>query len=865
MKHGFFWTRLMAVVCALTLVLSMITAAQAASYPYDAASMDDVNLRSRANTNSTILKKIKAGDVVTILGTSGSFYKVKFDGKIGYAMKSFIDGTDSSADAPFDESRSLQAPPSIYTYPYDTVVLQNVKLRKTAEAEGAVIRLVREGSLVEVLDRTSNGFAKVKVEGKTGYVVETHINLADIPAPTPVPTATPKPGSEYYAELSRGSKGSAVSALQSALAELDYMEEKEVDGSFGPATEAALKVYQKRNGLTQNGVASIELQMNLYNGTPKDFRGYRQYVKTVAPVPGALIRENGRGEAVTRLQTRLYELGYYEGELNGMFDADTMAAFKMFEGKHGLVADGEASANDQSILFSAAALQASTVVAPTPEPIPDAPTRTLRRGSSGQDVKNVQNRLTTLGYYAGKISGTYNAGTEEAVKAFQRKNKLTDDGVLGPVTRTVLFGQTPIYAVPTAVPVVTETPAPSVETIPEGVTVIRSGSMGEMVLRLQKRLQELGYYTSRLDGVYLTDDIEAVRAFQSANGLKVDGKAGYETQSCLYSENAIPGNGSSSSTSETAQTLRYGDEGEQVTTLQNRLIALGYLTGSADGKYGRNTKAAVKAFQKANQLADDGVAGSLTLEALYSTSVQDNKVPTSETLRVGTVSNAVRDLQNRLIALGYLKGKADGNFGAQTRLALVSFQKANGLVADGVAGVKTLAKINSVKAETSDGTKTETTIAPAPSVSYGSVNASQVRYANWYNEVRAKVRQFPNATLYDFTTGISWQVNMFSFGAHADAEPITSEDTANMVRAFGGKNTWTPKPVWVVLSDGTVYIATTHDMEHDVEHNLNNNFKGHVCIHFPRTQAQVEKIGPYATSHQKAVELGWQATLNRIN
>ena len=125
------------------------------------------------------------------------------------------------------------------------------------------------------------------------------------------------------------------------------------------------------------------------------------------------------------------------------------------------------------------------------------------------------------------------------------------------------------------------------------------------------------------------------------------------------------------------------------------------------------------------------------------------------------------------------------------------------------------------------------------------------------------MRKLPNATLYDFTTGISWQVNMFSFGAHADAEPITKEDTANMLRAFGGKHTWTPKPVWVVLSDGTVYLATTHDMEHDVEHNLNNDFKGHVCIHFPRTMAQVERIGPYATSHQKAIDLAWEATLQR--
>lgn len=866
MKHGKLWARVLAIVCVLALILPMISTALAASYPYDTTSMDDVNLRSRANTTSTILKKIKAGDAVTILGVSGSFYRVEYDGETGYAMKTFIDGTDPSADEPFDHSRSLQAPPAIYSYPYDTVVLQSVKLRKTAETEGAVICRVPEGEMVEVQDRTANGFAKVKFEGKTGYVVETHINMADIPAPTPVPTATPKPGVEKYTEVKKGDSGSFVKALQSALAELGYMDEDEVDGKFGSGTESALKTFQKRNGMTQDGIASAELQLKMYESTPKDFKGYRQYVMTVPPVAGALIREGSMGEAVSKLQLRLKELGYYTGEATGKCDKDTVAALKMFEGRNGLVADGEADARDQEVMFGGGVIDAKAVVTPTPAPTLVPPTDTLRRGDKGEQVKSLQQRLTDLGYYTGKISGTYNEATENAVKAFQKKSSLDDDGVCGPVTRTVLYGVNAIYAVPTAVPTITDSPELEPEAItPENVIIIKAGSMGAVVLRLQQRLQDLDYYTSRLDGVYLTDDIEAVRAFQKANGLKVDGKAGYETQTALYSETAVRGNASqqASGSGTLTETLRYGDEGAQVITLQNRLITLGYLTGTADGKYGANTKAAVKAFQKANNLGTDGVAGPLTLAALYDSKAQNNLVPTNETLRIGTISDAVRDLQNRLIALGYLTGTADGNFGTQTSLALIAFQQANGLTADGVAGAKTLKKINSTNVVSASGEKTTTTVAAAPTVTAGSISASQVRYANWYTEVRAKVRQFPNATIYDFTTGISYQVNMFSFGAHADAEPITAHDTNEMLRAFGGKNTWTPKAVWVVLSDGTVYMASTHDMEHDTYHIRDNNFDGHVCIHFPRTQSQVESIGPYATSHQKAIDLGWEATLKR--
>lgn len=863
MRHGNRWARLLAAMCAMALFLSVISPALAAKYPYDTVSMDDVNMRSRANTTSTILKKIQKGDTVTILGVTGSFYRVEFDGKTGYAMKKYIDGTDPSPDPSPNPALSMQAPPAISEYPYDTTVIDYVKLRKVAETEGEVILTIPAGSVVTVYDRTSNGFVKVKYDGKTGYCVETHINLANIPAPTP------QPGAEKYTELKNGSEGAAVTALQSALEELGYLEEEEVDGKFGEKTEEALKLFQKRNGLTQDGIASQDLQLKLYEDTPKDTRGYRQYVRTVPPVAGAVIREKSKGEPVTKLQTRLKELGYYEGDPTGVCDENTVAAIKLFEGKHGLVADGEMSAADQQVLYGATAMEASVVVTPSPTPTVKPPTKTLRPGDKDEEVKLLQQRLKDLGYYTGNITGVYNDATTEAVKAFQKKSSLEEDGVLGPITRTVLYGVNAIYAVPTAIPVSTPTPTTTPLT-PENVIVIRAGSMGEVVRRLQARLQELGYYTSRLDGVYLTDDIEAVRAFQSANGLKVDGKAGYETQTALYSDSAIRGNANLTG-GETAlvSTLRYGSEGNEVTTLQNRLIALGYLAGSADGKFGRDTKSAVIAFQKANGLSADGVVGTDTSAKLYASDVVSNTVSSTQTLRVGAVSDAVRDMQNRLITLGYLEnGEADGKFGVKTSLALIEFQKANGLSADGIAGAKTFAKLNSVSAITAGGTGNSTgsdttanTPAAAPTVT--TISAAQVRYANWYSEVKARCRLFPNATIYDFTTGISWQVNIFSMGAHADAEPLTAQDTDKMNRAFGGKTTWNPKAVWVVLSDGTVYMASTHNTPHDTYHIRDNNFDGHICIHFPRTQAQVEKIGPYATSHQKAIDLGWEATLRR--
>lgn len=70
--------------------------------------------------------------------------------------------------------------------------------------------------------------------------------------------------------------------------------------------------------------------------------------------------------------------------------------------------------------------------APTPEPV-------LRNGSAGQNVKDVQMRLQALGYYQGELDGQYGAGTRDAVTAFQQRNGLGADGIVGSETKEVLF------------------------------------------------------------------------------------------------------------------------------------------------------------------------------------------------------------------------------------------------------------------------------------------------------------------------------------------------------------------------------------------------------------------------------------------
>lgn len=63
---------------------------------------------------------------------------------------------------------------------------------------------------------------------------------------------------------------------------------------------------------------------------------------------------------------------------------------------------------------------------------------TLRRGSTGQLVRELQTKLKRWGYYTGAVDGVFGAGTEKAVRAFQKKNGLTVDGIVGSKTAAAL-------------------------------------------------------------------------------------------------------------------------------------------------------------------------------------------------------------------------------------------------------------------------------------------------------------------------------------------------------------------------------------------------------------------------------------------
>ena len=252
------------------------------------------------------------------------------------------------------------------------------------------------------------------------------------------------------------------------------------------------------------------------------------------------------------------------------------------------------------------------------------------------------------------------------------------------------------------------TPMPSAEPSPTPKSLQRGFTGSDDVREMQKKLKELGYYKGSPDGDFGSGTEDAVIAFQKANGLTADGKAGPKTLEKLYGSNVVSAKSASSDSSSSASSsagkiskdtyLDSGKKGKDVKTLQNRLIELGWLSGSASGTYDEATEAAVIAFQKKAKLWADGKAGPKTIEALFSSKAPSGSSSSGATLELGSEGSEVKKLQKRLIDLGYLSGTADGKFGEMTETALKAFQEANGLEADGKAGTKTQNKLYSDEA-----------------------------------------------------------------------------------------------------------------------------------------------------------------------
>ncbi|WP_173060900.1 peptidoglycan-binding domain-containing protein [Phytohabitans houttuyneae] len=134
--------------------------------------------------------------------------------------------------------------------------------------------------------------------------------------------------------------------------------------------------------------------------------------------------------------------------------------------------------------------------------------------------------------------------------------------------------------------------------------LLHGASSGPEVQAVQRTLQALGHDPGEIDGVYGPDTAAAVRRYQTARRLRVDGLVGPATWQRLSTET-----GSATRGSRLRKTLVGPIEGADVRQAQERLRMAGFDPGRTDGVYGPDTAAAVRAFQHIHGLTVDGLLG----------------------------------------------------------------------------------------------------------------------------------------------------------------------------------------------------------------------------------------------------------------
>ena len=250
---------------------------------------------------------------------------------------------------------------------------------------------------------------------------------------------------------------------------------------------------------------------------------------------------------------------------------------------------------------------------------------------------------------------------------------------------------------------------------------VKKGASESSVRELQQYLVKLGWLNSgSVTGKYDSATTEAVRAFQHyvnehcspAEKLAEDGIAGKKTQQWLYNSNVSLTKPTATPTPKVTPAPNTGvvngsSSASEIRDLQNGLIALGLMPkGSADGKYGSATSAAVKSFQnRVNQLQGytvltaNGTADALTrawlnyyveewkkLQSATATpapatptpapAATGTPAPGSDTVDTSSSREAVTEVQRMLNQVGLLSASdVDGAYGSRTAEAVRRFQE----------------------------------------------------------------------------------------------------------------------------------------------------------------------------------------------
>ena len=381
---------------------------------------------------------------------------------------------------------------------------------------------------------TADGVVGRQTWYKISYIYVSVKDLAELTSEGETSSGTLSDGSWGGTALRTGSTGSAVEQVQFWLNTLAQYESAlpslAVDGRYGAATASAVRAFQRRYGLTVDGVVGRETWNAIYN----EFRSIQSDNGTPNAYPGTALREGASGQNVRLVQFWLKIAHTVYSRLNdltvdGRFGAATTAAVKRFQTYFGLTSDGVVGRTTWNKLYEVYNDIANKLLSSSLRPgeYPGI----LRRGSSGTAVRELQFYLYLLSAYESSIpavgiDGSFGAATENAVRAYQRFAGLTVDGIVGRATWESLYGKA--SALRSSGPVVT------LKRLPYPGQPLTVGSEGSDVLYYTILLRRIAYYFESVEAPplatgYTGETAAATRSAQALLGLPETGIADAET------------------------------------------------------------------------------------------------------------------------------------------------------------------------------------------------------------------------------------------------------------------------------------------------------------------------------------------------
>ena len=240
-----------------------------------------------------------------------------------------------------------------------TVTASSLNMRKSSSSSSDVVSVLKKGTKVTI-NGSSGSWYKVTVGGKTGYVAKKYISVSSKSSDSKSSSSKSSSKTSSSGTCKSGDTGESVKKVQKRLKALGYYDGS-IDGDFGSGTKAAVKAFQKRNGLKETGeVNSATLKKLNGSDAKKASSSSSSGSSGKKSSSDGTCKSGDTGESVKKVQKRLKALGYYDSSIDGDFGSGTKNAVKAFQKRNGLKVTGEVNSATLKKLNSSDAKKASS-------------------------------------------------------------------------------------------------------------------------------------------------------------------------------------------------------------------------------------------------------------------------------------------------------------------------------------------------------------------------------------------------------------------------------------------------------------------------------------------------------------------------